>query len=423
MGRLLYYTKSVCPVCLEIINAAVVEDDGGIYMQKECKKHGPFQTLIWQDSGENYLRWLAGGGIAVESLPRTAAEAERKLGGRSFAAAAEVQASTAALMTTNRCNNHCPVCFTRDGSEPLHEPSLEECRALISYYKKKAGADALLELCGGEPTLRGDIFAIAQFAAARGFSYLQLNTNGIELAARGREYCARLRASGITTVYLGFDGVTEKPYLKKYGRKMLAVKKAAVENCKKAGLAVVLVTCIMPRVNDHELGEIIAFAKANMPTVKGVYLQPLSYFGRYPREEMARITIPEVLRRLESQTGGEVRAADFSPGAYEHPQCSFNGCFLLTRENRLQSLTRFAPKEWSPEGYRGIRQFIKRSWSPGPVPTLTIGGMAFQDAWNIDILRIMRCSVQIIGRDHRLIPLCSKYLTSLRGEKIHPGIS
>ena len=54
---------------------------------------------------------------------------------------------------------------------------------------------------------------------------------------------------------------------------------------------------------------------------------------------------------------------------------------------------------------------------------LTIGGMAFQDAWNIDILRIMSCSVQIIGWDNKMIPLCSKYLTSCSGEKIHPGIS
>ena len=54
--------------------------------------------------------------------------------------------------------------------------------------------------------------------------------------------------------------------------------------------------------------------------------------------------------------------------------------------------------------------------------TLTIGGMAFQDAWNIDLLRVKRCSIQIIQKDGRLIPLCSKYLSSVRGEKLFPGI-
>ncbi len=422
MGRLLYYTKSVCPVCLAMIDAAIVEERDGIYMDKECEKHGSFQTLIWQDSGENYYRWLSCGGIDVERLPRTVEEAEREIGGRSFADEAWVQPSTAALMTTNRCNSNCPVCFTRDRNEPLHEPSLEQCKDLIINYKNKAGENALLELCGGEPTLREDIFTIAKFASGSGFDYIQLNTNGIKLA-KGSEYCARLKANGITTVYLGFDGVTEKPYLKKYGREMLDIKKSALENCKKAGLAVVLVTCIIPQTNDNELGDIIAFAKANMPTVKGVYLQPISYFGHYPQGDMRRITIPEVLRRLEVQTGGEIRADDFSPGAYEHPQCSFNGCFLLNKDNRFKSLTRFAQRERSPEGYKGIRQFIKKTWSPSSVPILTIGGMAFQDAWNIDVLRIMRCSVQIIGRGNKMIPLCSKYLTSLSGEKIHPGIS
>ena len=119
-------------------------------------------------------------------------------------------------MTTNRCNNNCPVCFTRDSSEPLYEPSLDECKNLIIQYKNKAGDNALLELCGGEPTVREDIFEISKFASQNGFHYIQLNTNGIELAKSG-EYCEKLKASGVTTAYLGFDGVTQKPYINKYG--------------------------------------------------------------------------------------------------------------------------------------------------------------------------------------------------------------
>ena len=53
--------------------------------------------------------------------------------------------------------------------------------------------------------------------------------------------CRRLRESGVTTAYLGFDALTEKPYFAKYGKPMLDIKKRAVENCAEAGLAVVLV--------------------------------------------------------------------------------------------------------------------------------------------------------------------------------------
>ena len=62
------------------------------------------------------------------------------------------------------------------------------------------------------------------------------------------------------------------------------------------------------------------------------------------------------------------------------------------------------------------------AWTPSERKTLTIGGMAFQDAWNIDLLRVKRCSIQIIQKDGKLIPLCSKYLSSVRGEKLFPGI-
>jgi uncharacterized radical SAM superfamily Fe-S cluster-containing enzyme len=422
MGRMLYYTKSVCPVCIETVYAAIEEECDGIYMNKECKEHGEFKTLIWRDNTENYLKWLSFGGMDVEKLPRSAGEADREIGEVSFASEACVQPCSSALMTTNRCNNNCPVCFTRDNNEPLYEPSLDECKDLIIQYKNKAGNNALLELCGGEPTVREDIFEISKFASENGFDYIQLNTNGIELAKSG-EYCEKLKANGITTVYLGFDGVTQKPYIKKYGRDILGIKKASLENCKKAGLAVVLVACVIPNVNDNELGSIIAFAKANMPTVKGIYLQPISYFGIYPKEDIGRITIPEVLRNLELQTDGEIKSSDFSPGTYEHPQCSFNGCFILDKDNRLKSLTGFSKKERNPDGYKRIRQSIKKAWTPSRVPMLTIGGMAFQDAWNIDMLRIMSCSVQIIGRDNKMIPLCSKYLTSCSGEKVHPGIN
>lgn len=422
MSKILYYTKSVCPVCLKTVYAAIDEESDGVYMNKSCSEHGNFHTLIWGDNENKYYQWLSYGGVDVEKLPRTVEEVDSIIGKHTFECEACEQPSTAALMTTNRCNSNCPVCFTRDGKEPLYEPSLDECKELIRQYKNKAGAGALLELCGGEPTVREDLGDISGFASANGFDYIQLNTNGIKLA-ESRLYCKKLKDSAITTVYLGFDGVTEKPYIKKYGRKLLDIKKSAVENCKKAGLAVVLVTCIIPHENDNELGDIIAFAKANMPAVKGVYLQPISYFGIYPEENMKRITIPEVLRYMEAQTNGEISINDFSPGAYEHPQCSFNGCYMLSKDNRLKSLTKFSKKERSPEGYKRIRLSVKKSWMYSEVPMLTIGGMAFQDAWNIDMLRIMKCSVQIIGRDHKMIPLCSKYLTNCSGEKLQPGIN
>lgn len=418
--ELLYVTKSVCPICLKEGFAEILAKEDGIYMEKRCLEHGFFSTLIWADSKANYLHWLRCGGLDVETLPKTEAEAEHVLQGLDFGCEACQSPASAALMTTNRCNMDCPVCFTRDKKEPLHEPSLEECEKLMRQYRARAGEDAIIEFCGGEPTVRKDILELAALARESGFDYIQLNTNGIRLA-EGVEFCRRLKAHGITTVYLGFDGMTEKPYLAKYGKPMLETKRKAVENCGEAGLAVVLVTCVIPGENDGELGQIVAFAKAHMPTVKGIYLQPISYFGIYPEDKIRRITIPDVIRRLAEQNG-DIHVQDFGPGAYDHPQCSFNACYLLDGSGQLRPLTHLTERRVEADAVHRLRKNMRQTWLPGRQKMLTIGGMAFQDGWNIDLLRVKKCSVQIIQKDGKLIPLCCKYLSGCNGNKVFPGI-
>ena len=184
-----------------------------------------------------------------------------------------------------------------------------------------------------------------------------------------------------------------------------------------------MVPCVIPGANDDQLGAIIDYAAGKVPTVKGVYFQPVSYFGIYPRSSVSRITIPEVIRKIEAQTEGRVRQRDFLPGAYEAAACSFQATYLVREDGKLSALTRRGKRAASPEGYKKIRQSTKLLWLPGSRKVLFIGGMAFQDAGNIDLIRIRRCSVQIIGRDGRMIPLCSKFLTDAAGNKLHPGIS
>lgn len=418
--ELLYVTKSVCPICLKELFAEIIVKDDGIYMEKRCEEHGFFSTLIWADSKENYLRWLRFGGQDVDAHPKTEEEAGRILHGLNFSCAACQQPASAALMTTNRCNMNCPVCFTRDQKEPLHEPSLEECGQLMRQYRERAGEDALIEFCGGEPTVRKDILELASLAREIGFDYIQLNTNGIRLA-ESVEFCKQLKEHGITTVYLGFDGMTDKPYFAKYGKPMLETKKKAVQNCEEAGLAVVLVTCVIPGENDGELGRIVEYAKEHMPTVKGVYLQPISYFGIYPEDKIRRITIPDVIRRLSEQCE-EVKEQDFGPGAYDHPQCSFNACYLLDRSGKLRALTRMTERAMEGDAVHRLRKNLRNTWLPSTNRMLTIGGMAFQDGWNIDLMRVRKCSIQIIQKDGKLIPLCSKYLSGCNGSKVFPGI-
>ena len=49
--------------------------------------------------------------------------------------------------------------------------------------------------------------------------------------------------------------------------------------------------------------------------------------------------------------------------------------------------------------------------------TLCLSGMAFQDAWNIDLERLQRCCVHVATAQEKLIPFCSYYLTDSSGRR------
>jgi 7,8-dihydro-6-hydroxymethylpterin dimethyltransferase len=42
-------TKSICPECLQVLDATILEDGGKVYIKKECPEHGAFQELYWSD--------------------------------------------------------------------------------------------------------------------------------------------------------------------------------------------------------------------------------------------------------------------------------------------------------------------------------------------------------------------------------------
>lgn len=409
MPEILKMTKSLCPECLGLTEARIVDRGNGVYMEKSCAEHGFFSTLIWQDTGENYMRWLEYGGAEARkstSCPYTCGLCEEH----------QTQTVSAALMLTTECDLSCPICFTRGGERAV--PSLSELRKRL----EKVDRSIALELCGGEPTTRDDLPEIVAMAAEMGFGYIQLNTNGIRIG-KEPDLLQRLKDAGLTTVYMGLDGVRPKAYTAKSGKDIFSDKIKALESCRKAAVAAVLVPCLIPGENDDQLGEIVDFAKQWIPTVKGVYFQPVSYFGAYPKapDDSMRITIPEILRKLEQQTKGEVPVSAFQPGRYEHAACSFNAFFGKCGD-RLIPYTRYVKRNRA-ESAEELREHSKAMWKHSEMEFLSIGGMAFQDVWNIDMERLCRCTVHIIGEKGRKVPLCSKYLTSCSGTRLYPNIS
>ena len=95
----------------------------------------------------------------------------------------------------------------------------------------------------------------------------------------------------------------------------MQIKLKALGRCAALRVGVILVPTLVKGVNDSQIGSIIQFAKKQMPTVKGVHYQPLTYVGRYPsapRNE-ERMLIPDILMAIEKQTDGELKQENFIP--------------------------------------------------------------------------------------------------------------
>jgi uncharacterized radical SAM superfamily Fe-S cluster-containing enzyme len=208
-------------------------------------------------------------------------------------------------------------------------------RAWYAALKARAGI-CHIQLSGGEPTLRDDLPEIIEAGIAQGFSYFQLNTNGIRLAS-DPALAVRLRKAGLSCVFLQFDGIDDAANVTLRGRELLATKGRAIDNCAACGLPVVLVPTVAAGVNDDQLAAIVSYGVARSPHVKGVHFQPLSRFGRCDTDA-AGLTIPELLRLLEAQSGGMFQRGHFTGGSAESPYCSFNAAYLIADDGSLAPL-------------------------------------------------------------------------------------
>jgi uncharacterized radical SAM superfamily Fe-S cluster-containing enzyme len=317
-------TRSLCPQCLEVIDAEVYEEDGKILIKKRCEEHGEFNDVIWSDADlyKKFAKWHYEGDAGIQITDRDK--------GCLFdcGLCPEHKSSTmlAIIDLTNRCNQRCPICFANAAvSGYLYEPTREQLKEMMKLLRSEVPPCPAVQFAGGEPTLRKDFVEIVKMARSLGFPHLQVATNGIAMA-RSVEFCHDLKEAGLHTVYLQFDGVTEEPYKILRGYSALKTKLKAIENCRRGGIkSVVLVPTLMKGVNDDQIGEMVRFAAKNLDIIRGLNAQPIAFEGRVDESERkrGRITIPDFINLLEEQTEGEIPKESFYPIPFVLPVSYF----------------------------------------------------------------------------------------------------
>jgi len=462
-------TQSLCPECLGILDAEVYEQGGKIRIRKTCSRHGEFNELYWGSSdiykrAKQYAR--DGKGVDNPFITKQTPVCPIDCG------LCNLHMSHTALgniVVTNRCDLNCWYCFFfAEKAGYVYEPSLEQIRTMARSLRSERPVPCnAVQLTGGEPALREDLLDIIKICREEGIEHVQLNTDGIRLSTDST-LAEKVRKAGVNTIYMSYDGTTAQTNPKNH-REVAG----ALANCSQAQIGVVLVPTVIRGVNDSEVGNIIRFALKNLEPIRGVNFQPVSIVGRVPERERERfrITIPDVMMKLEEDFSGEISRDDFYPIPSCMPFSNFVEALTNEREYELSThfacgmatyvflddgkiipmprfvdvdglfeylderagelrgganryvvgskllyslFTKFVDKSKAPKGLRLSRILFDallrhdyRSLGVLHHKSLFIGLMHFQDLYNWDIERVKRCTIHYATPDERIIPFCT----------------
>lgn len=466
--NILRETKSICPECLKLIPAKIFEEDNKVWIRKECLEHGQFLDLYWGDY-EMYKKAMKfshdGKAIHNPSINIQNPLCPTDCG------LCKVHKSHTALgniVVTNRCDLQCFYCFFyAKAMGYVYEPTLEQIRMMLRVMREEKPVPCnAVQLTGGEPTIRDDIIDIIKIAKEEGYDHVQLNTNGIKFS-QSLEFAKKVREAGVSTLYLSFDGTTPETNPKNHYE-----MPKILENLRKVGLRAVLVPTIINTVNDHDVGNILRFGIKNIDAVSGVNYQPVSLVGRITKADVKkfRITIPDVIKKIEEQTNGIVSREDWYPVPFvtpithffealterpryeltSHAACGM-ATYLFLDGDKIVPIPRFFDVEGFMEflneitsqvrGFTGkvytslkimskLSSFVDKKKQPKDLnianilfnilktgdynslgilqhKSLFVGMMHFMDLYNYDVERVERCCIHYAQPDGRIIPFCA----------------
>jgi uncharacterized radical SAM superfamily Fe-S cluster-containing enzyme len=447
------YTKSICPVCKDVVDAQVNIRDGKVYLRKRCREHGEFEAVVYGDA-EMYVdstRFNKPGVMPLHFQTEVRDGCPSDCG---LCPDHKQHACLGMIEVNTHCNLDCPICFADSGHQSDgYAVTLEQCERMLDAFVAAEGEPEVVMFSGGEPTIHRHILEFVDAAQARPINAVILNTNGIRLATDRRfvaELAARVRPGRHVGIYLQFDGFHQRTHTQIRGRDLRGIKQRALDNCADAGLTVTLVAAVERGLNDHELGAIIRHGIAH-PAVRSVAFQPVTHAGRHVRfDPLTRMTNADVIHGIAAQLPQWFRDDDFFPVPCCFPTCR-SVTYLLTDGENVVPIPRLLDVEEYLDYVSNrvipdlaIREALEKLWSasafmgsetaaddlaravaaaldcanacginlPKALATLTDNAFAiviqdFQDPYTLNVKQLMKCCIEEITPDGRLIPFCA----------------
>ncbi|MFH1402815.1 MAG: radical SAM protein [Candidatus Altiarchaeota archaeon] len=235
-------SRSLCPICLKEIDASIIQDDGRVFISRECAAHGLFvDPHLYEDP------------VIYKAL------SNMDCGGD------DVLPDTLVFHTTPACNMDCQFCPIPGEMRSGEGPEIGEIMDEVSRFH-----GSTIFLCGGEPTIRGDLPEIVGKISGAGKNVLVF-TNGLRLA--DRKNVDSLKATGLTQVILSFSTFQEEKDIKVYGSRVTSLKLKALENLKATLTPTGFSFLVFKDINEDEVDKVIGYAVDNREWVKSICFQ------------------------------------------------------------------------------------------------------------------------------------------------------
>jgi hypothetical protein len=315
-------TTSICPECVKHIHAEIYVDPttNWVMMRKTCEDHGEFKDKLsinpedykWQQTFTTDIGSTVNNSTKPESVSSGIKKIKKGCPYDCGLCSNHKSAPNICLIdVTNRCNLTCPICFANASAKGyIVEPSFDQIVQIMKHFRSMKPIPAvLLQLSGGEPTMRDDLPEIIRKGKELGFTELMVTTNGVKFA-KNPDLIKKCKDAGMNAIYLQFDATDAPEVWKKIrGVNLWPLKKKVIENCRKVGFqGVVLVPTIAKGVNDNQIGNILDYARDNTDVVSGIIFQPVSLTGRISFEDLMdiRYTTSDLKEAINKHTKGAI---------------------------------------------------------------------------------------------------------------------
>ncbi|MDP9373919.1 MAG: radical SAM protein [Chloroflexota bacterium] len=434
-------TRSICPECRRVIDAQIILRDNKVFMRKRCPEHGQFEALVYGDAQAytSAAKFNKPGTIPLQFTTEIVEGCPHDCG---LCPDHQQHACLGIIEVNSACNMDCPLCFANAGAG--FNLTLEEVEGILDHLVETEGSPEVVQFSGGEPSIHPQIIPMMRAAMARDIKYVMLNTNGKRIADDDK-FLAEL-AEIRPSIYFQFDGFEPETYrIIRAEPDILEQKLRALDRLAAIGCGVVLVPAIMRGVNDHEVGEIVKFALAH-PAVRGINFQPAFYAGRHGEHSpLERLTIPDILKGIEEQTGGLFMTSDFVPVPCCFPTCN-SVTYAYVEDDTVLPLPRvlnvddyldYISNRVVPDLSAEIKTALEGLWSSSAVAGsetaagqfalscaacglpdgIDLGGIAdrmfmimlqdFMDPWTFNQKNLMKCCKEILLPDGKQIPFCA----------------